>query len=237
MEKTMKTPKWCFKAAVFTLVVWYANFGKADVLLDNTSQGTASLLGNGSDLDSLLIKQGLQFSIGTGYSFDLSNITLGLGPNPSGGGAPTVNVELWSWNGSGATSLGSGQTFTASSNTIGYYDFALTAPIFSNLASGDYVITVSSTDAYWWQSDSSTSPVAPTTGFSFVQYRRSTDGGVNWVDSNHQNSIFLQGTGSAGGASVPEPTSVVMISLGAAGAVLRSRNQLGMRLKRVMRRS
>ena len=188
----------------------------AAVLLDNTSNGTAAFASSGSDLTSLLTKQGLEFSIGAGHTFSLSSLKLGLaGLTPT---APSFTVELW--NSGGASVLGS-QSFTASAATTGYYDFTLTQIAFSNLSAGNYYLTVSSTNTYWYNLSPTATPTSPTTGFSFVGYRRSTNNGATWGSTGNQNSIFLQGTVNAAG--VPGSGLAAIGTLGVAGVARRRR--------------
>lgn len=216
-------------------VVCYGSSANADILLDNTGQGTAAINGNsGSNLTQTATKQGLQFDIDAGWTFNLTDLKVAIQSTSTS--APTFDVQLWSWNGTGASVLGS-QTFTSSSATRAYYDFSFTDSVFSNLTSGSYLLTLSSANMQWAIGDPQTLPTSPTTGFSFVQYRRSTNGGSTWVDTLNRNTIFLQGVGSQGGASVPEPTSLAMLGLCAGAAAFRSRRSLSMRIKGVMRRS
>ena len=191
----------------------------AAVLLDNTANGTATInVSSGSNLNSTSIKQGLEFSIGVGYTASLSSLKLGIGTLLGSSAPPSFTVELWS---SGGASVLASQGFTGSNTAINYYDFALTQSAFSNLAAGSYYLTLSSTNTRWMILSPQASPTSPTSGFSFVQYRRSTDGGSNWGTTGNQNSILLQGTVNA--AAVPASGLAAMGTLGVAGVARRRR--------------
>ena len=206
-------------AASATLLM-STSLSSAAVLLDNTANGTATVsLADASYLNSTSVKQGLEFSIGAGYTASLSSLKLAIEAGAiSPSTAPSFTVELWS---SGGVSVLASQGFTATAAAIAYYDFALTQSAFSNLAAGSYYLTVSSTDMWWWDLNPTASPTSPTSGFSFVQYRRSTDGGSTWGPTSNQNSILLQGTVNA--AAVPASGLAAIGTLGFAGVARRRR--------------
>lgn len=187
-------------------------------LLDNTANGTATFSSStGSSLNALTIKQGLQFDIASGYSATLSTIRLALQNSTVG-----MDIQLWSWNGTAGSLLGT-QNVVGPSNTRAYYTFNLTDPVFTNLSAGSYLVTGSSSSSLMWaNSDPLTDPTSPTTGFSFVQYRRSTNGGSSWVGTSNKNSIQLSGSVAA----VPEPSTYLLCSLatGIVALVSKKRN-------------
>lgn len=202
-------------AALAAICLSLCGFSQAlqasDLLLDNTADGVATLNNvAGTLLSSTDIKQGLQFDIGSGYSTTLLDVLLGLQSGNVG-----FDLELWSWDGdtSSASLLGS-QSFVAPSDALGYYTFDLTDPVFSNLASGSYLLTLSSetnvSTVVWRPLNPAATPVSDTPGFDFVQYRRSTDGGTTWGSTSLQNSIRLTGL------VVPEPSTFVLCGLGVA---------------------
>jgi len=185
-----------------------AQVSQAVDLLDNTANGTAAFNpSTGSTLSPLTTKQGLQFDIATGYSSTLSTIRLALQDSTVG-----MDIQLWSWNGTAGSLLGT-QNVVGPSNTRAYYTFNLTDPVFANLSAGSYLITGSSASTmYWANTNPLTDPTSPTTGFSFVQYRRSTNGGTSWGTTSNKNTIQLSGSVTA----VPEPSTMLLCGLGVA---------------------
>jgi hypothetical protein len=182
--------------------------GHASVILDNTINGTNSIT---TSLGSITVNN-YQAKIittpGTGsWSLDAMKMAL----YDSGSPSRIVTVDLRAVDGSNNPTglVLATQSFTVNlTATPTYYDFDLNQNIWGLNAATTYAFVFRS-DApnatTSWTQPPSNNTYSTSLGFTFVESRRSTNGGSTWSANSYNNGLQLSIVSSS--TAVPEPTA------------------------------
>lgn len=211
-------------------------------MLDNTAGGTATLAGNLGSLTASNWNVRV-FTVG-GSNVSITQQVMGLYENSN----VTRNItwELYAVDGSnnvsGALLASDTQAVTLPGGggaSSAYYTFNTggTLANYSLQAAQTYGLLfksdATSTTLSWTQTSPNT-VYAPSEGFSYVANRRTTNSGSSYSSNTYYNAWSMTTSGVA--SSVPEPTSLAMLGLCAAGAAFRSRKRLNASVKKALRR-
>ena len=205
--------------SLLLVTCWLLSPANAGVLLDNTTQGSATLDTTGYSVGfNGGTFRGVQFT--SSSNIELTSMSLGL--SVIGSPSNTVDAKLYHVDGASITEINSKDIDI--SDLDNYYPKfkAIDLTGFSLEAGKTYRLGLSltSTSAYeWLEWVKTTSPTLPTgtSGLTFDSYKSFISG--NWSTGGTNASFYLQGTPS--GASVPEPSAIALAVIGAGSMVTR----------------
>ena len=218
---------------------------QAGVVLDNTAGGTGTLSGTLGSLTTARWNFKV-FTVGTS-NVQITQQTMGLYESSSEEIARNITFALYGVDGNNdptGTALASDtQEVTlpgGGGSSADFYTFNTggTLAAYTLQAGQTYGILFSSdapSTTLSWADMASDDIYTASEGFTFVANKRTTNSGSSYSDNGYYNAWSMTTTGG-GGASVPEPTSLSMIGLGAIGVGIRSRKRLKASVKKALRR-
>jgi hypothetical protein len=184
--------------------------GHASVILDNTINGTNSITTNLGSITGTNYNAKIITTPGTG-SWSLDAMKMALYESGSGSVSRIVTVDLRAVDGSNnpTGSVLATESFTVNlTATPTYYDFDLNQNIWGLNAATTYAFVFRSdapSATTSWTQPSNNNTYSTSLGFTFVESRRSTNGGSTWSGNSYNNGLQLSIVSSS--TAVPEPTA------------------------------
>ncbi|MFA7256156.1 MAG: PEP-CTERM sorting domain-containing protein [Kiritimatiellales bacterium] len=196
------------KVLQLVIIIFISSFHVfADIILDNTADGTASL---SASLGSITQNnfQAKVFTTPSSGIWTLDVLKMSL-YNTSGSYSSSITIELTEVDGSlnpSGLAIVSENFYVELTTTPEYYDFDLNNSLWELSESYTYALVFSASAAgttSWTKTDNA---YTTSNGFTFDATRRSTDGGSSWSENSYTNGLQI--------IAVPEPATSGMLFFG-----------------------